>query len=134
MQLSQSSTDFKKDEPEMLVITAEFLYSFPLLISSMEIRLSRPCVDDPTRYIAECNLGKKVNIAKLCDILRQTCAKELKCSVRLGVARFEHEGRSVMLYQSGRVDVRKIKDTGEAEKIMEQIIYIIKDALSDISS
>ncbi|MCX9024955.1 MAG: hypothetical protein OIN85_02530 [Candidatus Methanoperedens sp.] len=100
----------------------------------MEIRLSRPCVDDPTRYIAECNFGKKVNIGKLCDILRETGAKELKCSLRLGVARFELEGRSVMLYQSGRVDIRKIKNTGEAAKVMEQIICIIKDALSDTSS
>jgi ArsR family metal-binding transcriptional regulator len=100
----------------------------------MEIRLSRPCIDDPTRYIAECNLGKKVDIGKLCDILRQTGAKELKCSVRLGVARFELEGRSVMLYQSGRVDIRKIKDTGEAAKVMEQIIYIINDAINDTSS
>lgn len=113
---------------------AEFLYSFILLTSLMEIRLSRPCVDDPTRYIAECHLRKKVIIEKLCDILRQTGAKDLKCSVKLGVARFELGGRSVMLYQSGRVDIRKIKDTGEAAKVMEQIISMIQDALSDISS
>lgn len=75
-----------------------------------------------------------MNIGKLCDILRQTGAKELKCSVRLGVVRFELEGRSVMLYQSGRVDIRKIKNSREAAKVMEQIIYIIKDALSDTSS
>ncbi len=100
----------------------------------MEIRLSRPCVDDPTRYIAECNLGRKIHIGKLCDILKETGAKELKCSVRLGVARFDHEGRSVMLYQSGRVDIRKIKDTGEAAKVMEEIISIIRDAVSDTSS
>ncbi len=75
-----------------------------------------------------------MNIGKLCDILREIGAKELKCSVRLGVARFEFEERSVMLYQSGRVDIRKIKDTGEAAKVMEQIICIIKDALNDTSS
>lgn len=113
---------------------AEFLYSFPLLTSFMDIRLSRPCVDDPTRYIAECHLGKKVIIEKLCDILREIGAKELKCSVKLGVARFELEGRSVMLYQSGRVDIRKIKNTDEAAGVMEQIISLVNDALSDTSS
>lgn len=54
---------------------------------------------------------------KLCDVLRRTGVKELKCSIRLGVARFELEGRSVMLYQSGRVDIRRIQNTGEAGRI-----------------
>jgi len=74
----------------------------------MEIRLSRPCVEDPTRYIAECHFGKKVTMERLCDILRSIGAKELKCSLKLGVARFELEGRSVMIYQSGRADIRRI--------------------------
>ncbi len=100
----------------------------------MDIRLSRPCIEDPTRYIAECHLGKRVNIEKLCDILRGTGAKDLKCSVRLGVARFELEGRSVMIYQSGRVDIRRIQNTGEAKGVMEQIIDTVKDALSDTTS
>ena len=100
----------------------------------MDIRLSRPCIEDPTRYIAECHLGKRVNIEKLCDILRGISAKELKCSIRLGVARFELEGRSVMIYQSGRVDIRRIRNTGEAKGVMEQITDMAKDALSDTTS
>ncbi len=100
----------------------------------MDIRLSRPCIEDPTRYIAECHLGKRVDIGKLCDILHGTGAKDLKCSVRLGVARFELEGRSVMIYQSGRVDIRKIRNTGEAKGVMEQITEMVKDALSDTTS
>ncbi len=100
----------------------------------MDIRLSRPCIEDPTRYIAECHLGKRVDIGKLCNILRGTGAKELKCSVRLGVARFELEGRSVMIYQSGRVDIRRIRSTDEAREVMEQIADMAKDALSDTTS
>ncbi|HEY9246242.1 MAG TPA: hypothetical protein VIO11_05275 [Candidatus Methanoperedens sp.] len=100
----------------------------------MDIQLSRPCIEDPTRYIAECHLGKKVNIEKLFEILRNIGVKELKCSIRLGVARFGLEDRSVMIYQSGRVDIRRIQNTEEAKKIMEDIISIIGDALIDISS
>ena len=100
----------------------------------MDIRLSRPCIEDPTRYIAECHLEKRVDIGKLCDILRNIGAKELKCSVRLGVARFELEGRSVMIYQSGRVDIRRIRSTGEARGVMERITDMAKDALSDTIS
>lgn len=100
----------------------------------MDIRLSRPCIEDPTRYIAECHLGKRLAMGKLCDVLRHADVKELKCSIKLGVARFELEGRSVMLYRSGRVDIRRIQNTDEAQNVMEQIISMVKDAFSDTSS
>jgi len=100
----------------------------------MDIRLSRPCVEDPTRYIAECHLGKKVDMEKLCELLRDVRAKGLKCSVRLGVSRFELDERSVMIYQSGRVDIRRIHNTDEARDVMLEIIDMVKEALSDISS
>lgn len=75
-----------------------------------------------------------MDIDKLCELLRRTGAKGLRCSVKLGVARFELEDRSVMIYSSGRVDIRKIRNTDEARVVMEQITDMIKDALSDISS
>ena len=98
-------------------------------MSLMEIRLSRPCVEDPTRYIAECHLGKRLDMKKLCDILREIGANELKCSLNLGVARFELEGKNVMLYQSGRVDIRRIRSTDEARIFLEKIVSMVKDAL-----
>ncbi|MCX9082978.1 MAG: hypothetical protein OIN83_12370 [Candidatus Methanoperedens sp.] len=100
----------------------------------MDIRLSRPCVDDPTRFIAECHLGKRLVMEKLCDILREIGAKDLKCSLNLGVARFELEEKSVMVYQSGRVDIRKIRNTEEARIFLEKIFSMVSEALSDISS
>ena len=100
----------------------------------MEIRLSRPCVEDPSRYIAECHLGRKLDIEKLCEILTNNGVKELKCSVKLGVARYELDDRSVMMYQSGRVDIRRIHDTSEAEKVMWQITAMVKDAFSGKTS
>lgn len=100
----------------------------------MDIRLSRPCIEDPARYIAECHLGKKLVMEKLCELLRSKDVKELKCSVKLGVARFDFEGRSVMLYKSGRVDIRRIQDTGEAQGVLERIVSLVKEAFSDKSA
>ena len=71
---------------------------------------------------------------KLCDILRRIGAKDLKCSINLGVARFELEEKSVMLYQSGRVDIRKIRNIEEARIFLEKIFSMVSEALSDISS
>ena len=100
----------------------------------MDIRLSRPCVEDKTRYIAECYLGKKVSMEKLCELLRNTRAKDLKCSVKLGAARFELDGRGVMIYQSGRVDIRRISNTDEARNVIGQVIEMIEDAFICTSS
>ncbi len=75
-----------------------------------------------------------MKIEKLCEILQNMEAKELKCSIKLGVARFELEGRSVMIYQSGRVDIRRIKNTDEAREVMGKIMFMIKDVLSDTFS
>ncbi len=55
--------------------------------------------------------------------------KELKCSLTLGVARFELEGKSVMLYQSGRVDIRRIRNMDEARIFLEKIFSMVRDAL-----
>ncbi len=71
---------------------------------------------------------------RLCEVLGRAGVAELKCSVRLGVARFELEGRSVMLYRSGRVDIRRIQNTGEARNVLEQIASLVRDAFSDTSS
>ncbi|MCX9013359.1 MAG: hypothetical protein OIN89_00935 [Candidatus Methanoperedens sp.] len=100
----------------------------------MEIRLSRPCVEDPSRYIAECHLGRKLDIEKLCGILRNAGVMGLKCSVKLGVARYELDEKSVMMYQSGRVDIRRIQDTTEAENVMWEITAMVKDAFSGKTS
>ena len=75
-----------------------------------------------------------MEIDKLCELLRRVGAKGVRCSVKLGVARFELEERSVMIYSSGRVDIRKIRNTDEARVVMGQITDMIKDALTDISS
>jgi len=58
----------------------------------------------------------------------------LRCSVKLGVARYELDDRSVMMYRSGRVDIRRIKSTTEAEKVLSQITAMVKDAFSDKTS
>lgn len=93
----------------------------------MDIKLSRPCVEDPSRYIAECDLGKKLVMEKVCQTLRELKAKDMKCSVKLGVARFELEGKSVMIYHSGRVDIRRIKNTDETIYIMNKLASMVKD-------
>lgn len=103
-------------------------------VEDMEIRLARPCIEDTSRYIAECHISRKLDIEKLCEILRTSGAMGLKCSVKLGVARFEFGERSVMIYRSGRIDLRRIRSHDEARELLEKIIDMVKDAISDMPS
>lgn len=85
-----------------------------------EISLARPCTDDPDKYIAESSFSRPFSMKKLCLILKKRVAG-LKCAEDLGVAKFEIDGKTVMLYRNGRIDIRSVKDTADAEAIMEKV-------------
>lgn len=97
----------------------------------MIIKLARPCIEDPARYVAEAALGRCLHIEKACFILRSLGFSGLKCSTSLGVARFELDGRAIMIYQSGRIDIRRVRDIKEASMIVEQVREIISSAFYD---
>ncbi len=97
----------------------------------MEIKLARPCLEDPGRYIAESNIGYRISMEKACSFLSGagTCISNLKCSIRLGVIRFELDDRSIMIYRNGRMDIRRVSTVDEAGKIVKQVIRLIQPAL-----
>jgi len=94
----------------------------------MDIRLARPCVDDPTRYIAESRFPQSFDMALLCAHLRKCAMSDLKCSESLGVARFELGDKQVMLYRNGRVDVRRTIDVDDARRLLKKIESIVSCA------
>lgn len=100
-----------------------------------EIKLARPCVDDPGKYIAESRYDNGFSMDELCIILHEEKEKgivdDLKCSTRLGVARFELEEKTVMLYRNGRIDIRKTTDVDDAQKLMKKVREMVKKAFSD---
>ncbi|MCL7410310.1 MAG: hypothetical protein P1P69_07965 [Methanosarcinaceae archaeon] len=99
------------------------------------IQLARPCVDEPGKYIAESQYPKGFLMDVLCSILQnnvlETKILELKCSERLGVARFELGGNTILLYRNGRIDIRRAADVADARLVMEKIEKMVKDAFTD---
>lgn len=102
--------------------------------STYEIQLARPCVDEPGKYIAESQYSNSFMMDALCNILQTNLEKEnileLKCSERLGVARFELDGKTILLYRIGRIDIRKTTDIANARHTMEKIEKMVKSAFS----
>ncbi|MDI6888652.1 MAG: hypothetical protein QMC78_03000 [Methanocellales archaeon] len=86
----------------------------------MGIKISRPCSEDPNEFIAEGSFGRSFSMRRLCSLLKKHVT-DLKCSESLGVAKFEMDGRTVMLYRNGRIDIRRVKDLRDAKAIMTKI-------------
>ena len=99
------------------------------------IQLARPCVDEPGKYIAESQYPNGFMMDVLCTILQnkvlETNILGLKCSERLGVARFELGGNTILLYRNGRIDIRRAADVADARLVMEKIKRMVKDAFTD---
>lgn len=103
--------------------------------STYEIQLARPCVDEPGKYIAESQYSNSFLMDALCSILQTNLEKgnisQLKCSERLGVARFELDGKTILLYRIGRIDIRRTTDIANAGIVMEKIENMVKSAFND---
>jgi len=56
-----------------------------------------------------------------------------QCSEQLGVARFFHEGYSMTLYKSGRIDVHRVESEDAAIRLIDDIMPFIAGALADSS-
>lgn len=99
-----------------------------------EIRLARPCVDEPGKYIAESQYSNSFLMDALCNILQTNLEEgnilKLKCSERLGVVRFELEGKTILLYRIGRIDIRRTTDIANAGLIMGKIEKMVKSAFN----
>lgn len=91
------------------------------------ISLARPCTDDSDKYIAESSFSRPFSMKKLCQLLKKRVAN-LKCAEDLGVAKFEIDGKTVMIYRNGRIDMRSVKDAADAETIMEKTERLVAPA------
>jgi len=94
--------------------------------SAYEVVITKPCTDAPGRFIAESRFGRKFNMGRLCVIVKTFDGA--KCSESLGIAKFDHGDNSVILYRSGRVDLRKVRDAGEARATMAELEALLSEA------
>lgn len=95
-------------------------------MSSYQIVITKPCTDAPKKFIAESAFGRKFRMDRLCSLVKSIDGS--KCSESLGVAKFEFKDKTLILYRSGRVDLRKITDKEEAQATMDELAAMFKDA------
>jgi len=94
--------------------------------SDYQIAITRPCRDAPGRFTAESSYGRRLDMAAICVIVKSY--PEAKCSESLGVAKFEWGEHTVILYRSGRIDLRRVRDVADAQAIMAELEQAIRGA------
>jgi ArsR family metal-binding transcriptional regulator len=95
-------------------------------VAVYEVVITKPCTDAPGRFIAESTFGRKFNMGKLCELVKSVDGA--KCSESLGVARFDFKDKTLILYRSGRIDLRKVKDAEEARATMVELEALLRSA------
>jgi ArsR family metal-binding transcriptional regulator len=88
--------------------------------------ITRPCTDAPNRFIAESAFGRKLSMPAACEKVKVIPGS--KCSESLGVAKFDYKDWTVIIYGSGRVDLRKVKDEADARMAMAELRSMLDGA------
>ncbi|MBW6517555.1 MAG: hypothetical protein K0A89_03535 [ANME-2 cluster archaeon] len=101
------------------------------MCAARDIVLARPCVEDPSLFIAESHFGRSLDMEIVCRILDELDIPERRCSIRLGVARFRLEDWQVMVYRKGRIDVRRVTNVDNAADAMNRVESIVSLAFLD---
>lgn len=97
-----------------------------MTVSGYEVVITKPCTDAPGRFIAESTFGRKFNMGRLCELVKSVDGA--KCSESLGVARFDFKDKTLIVYRSGRIDLRKVKDAEEARATMAELEALLRRA------
>jgi ArsR family metal-binding transcriptional regulator len=101
------------------------------MITAREIHIARPCIEDPKLFIAESNFGRGLDMEIVCTILTELAVPEMRCSTRLGVARFRLDDWQIMIYGKGRVDIRRVSNVDDASRAIDQVEKMLQNAFLD---
>jgi ArsR family metal-binding transcriptional regulator len=98
------------------------------MCAAREIYLARPCIENPNLFIAESSFGRSLDMEIVCNSLKQLQVPEMRCSPRLGVARFRLDDCKIMIYRNGRIDIRKVSGKDEASKAIDRVEIMLENA------
>jgi ArsR family metal-binding transcriptional regulator len=94
-------------------------------MKAYDVKTLRPCLSGG--IIVEGHFSSEFAMHELCSLLQDVA----KCSEKLGVARFSHEGCDITIYRNGRVDVHGVASEEKAIEFINDIKLIVEDAFVD---
>ncbi len=94
-------------------------------MKAYDVKTLRPCISGG--LIVEGYFNNEFAMHELCSLLQGVA----KCSEKLGVARFSHEGCDITIYRNGRIDVHGVASEEKAIELINDIKLIVEDAFVD---
>jgi ArsR family metal-binding transcriptional regulator len=94
-------------------------------MKAYDVKTLRPCHSGG--ILVEGHFSSEFAMHELCSLLHGIA----KCSEKLGVARFSHEGCDITIYRNGRVDVHGVASEEEAIELISNIKLVVEAAFVD---
>jgi ArsR family metal-binding transcriptional regulator len=94
-------------------------------MKAYDVKTLRPCLSGG--IILEGHFARALSMHELCAKLQGIA----KCSEKLGVARFSHEGCDITIYRDGRVDVHGVASEESAIAFINDIKLFVEDVFVD---
>jgi pyridinium-3,5-biscarboxylic acid mononucleotide sulfurtransferase len=92
--------------------------------SKKELVVYKPCKDEANKIMFETELPYTINIKQTCTELEKIGS--VKCSVEMGIAMLESDGRNVTVFKSGKLVARKVADQEDAENLLIEVLPRIR--------
>lgn len=92
--------------------------------SKTELLIYKPCKDEKNKVMFETELPYSINIEKTCNELEQL--GDVKCSVEMGIAMLETEGRNITIFKSGKIVARRVADKNDGENLLIKVLPKIR--------
>lgn len=92
--------------------------------STTELLIYKPCKDEKNKVMFETELPYSINIEKTCNELENL--GDVKCSVEMGIAMLETEGRNITIFKSGKIVARRVTDKEDGENLLIKVLPKIR--------
>ncbi|MBU0530063.1 MAG: hypothetical protein ABIH52_02295 [Candidatus Aenigmatarchaeota archaeon] len=90
---------------------------------------NKPCLNEDNKIMANAFIGEKIDLERFEAETKDSGLTEPKLSKSLGVLNLKHKGKTIMIFDSGKISIRTAdneKDIIEATDIIIKILEKIK--------
>jgi uncharacterized protein len=92
--------------------------------SGRDLVVYKPCKDEKNKIMFETELPYNINIEETCIELKTL--GDVKCSVEMGIAMLEIQGRNVTIFKTGKIVARRVVDKEDAENLLVEVLPSIR--------
>jgi uncharacterized protein len=92
--------------------------------SKKDLVIYKPCKDEKHKIMFETELPYTINIEETCEQLKTL--GDVKCSVEMGIAMLEIQGRNVTIFKTGKIVARRVVDKEDAENLLVEVLPSIR--------